>query len=93
MRLSHTLSCQPLGRGTNVIAPEDRSDDHAVARNQVARNQVARNPVARNPVARNPVARNPEAPATGRRSIATTSGSSAQYYDPRLAATPPPAIA
>jgi len=83
MRLSHTLSCQPLGRGTNVIAPEDRSDDHAVARNQVARNQVARNPVARNP----------EAPATGRRSIATTSGSSAQYYDPRLAATPPPAIA
>jgi hypothetical protein len=88
MRLSHTLSCQPLGRGTNVIAPEDRSDDHAVARNQVARNQVARNPVARNPVARNP-----EAPATGRRSIATTSGSSAQYYDPRLAATPPPAIA
>jgi hypothetical protein len=83
MRLSHTLSCQPLGRGTNVIAPEDRSDDHAVARNQVARNQVARNPVARNP----------EAPATGRRSIATTGGSSAQYYDPRLAATPPPAIA
>jgi hypothetical protein len=73
MRLSHTLSCQPLGRGTNVIAPEDRSDDHAVARNQVARN--------------------PEAPATGRHSIATTGGSSAQYYDPRLAATPPPAIA
>jgi hypothetical protein len=51
-----------------VIAPEDRSDDHAVARN-------------------------PEAPATGRQSIATTGGSSAQYYDPRSAATPPPAIA
>jgi hypothetical protein len=69
MRLSHTLSCQALSRGTNVIAPEDRSDDHTVARN-------------------------PEAPRhTGRHSIATTGGNSAQYYDPRLAATPPPAIA
>jgi hypothetical protein len=50
------------------LPPEDRSGDHAAARN-------------------------PEAPATSRHSIATTGGSSAQYYDLRLAATPPPAIA
>jgi hypothetical protein len=69
MRLSHTLSCQLPSRGTNVIAPEYRSDDHTVART-------------------------PEAPRhTGRHSIATTGGNSAQYYDPRSAATPPPAIA
>jgi hypothetical protein len=73
MRLSHTLSCQPLGCGTNVIAPEDRSDDHTVAR-------IA-------------VVRNPGAPATGHYSIAITGRNSAQYYDPRLAATPRPAIA
>jgi hypothetical protein len=62
-----------LGPGTNVIAPEDRSDDH---------HDVCMT-----------FARNPEAPTTGSPSIATAGGNSAQYYDPRLPATPPPAIA